>query len=84
GVLCPTRLWKEKPKFLQCNHCQGLGHPTRTCTKPFVCAKCTQRHKTTDHHLNCSSILGGGSTSCHCSLRCTNCDGEHWATDQSC
>ncbi|KAF7440425.1 hypothetical protein PC9H_000770 [Pleurotus ostreatus] len=84
GVLCPTRLWKEKPKFLQCDRCQGLGHPTRTCTKPFVCAKCAQRHKTTDHHLNCSSILGGGSTSCRCSLRCANCDGEHWATDQSC
>ncbi|KAL0958632.1 hypothetical protein HGRIS_013969 [Hohenbuehelia grisea] len=84
GVLCPTRMWKEKPRFLQCARCQGLGHPTRTCSNAFKCAKCAQHHKTTDHNRHCPSMAAGNNNICICAKRCANCDGEHWATDEGC
>ncbi|KAF7439894.1 hypothetical protein PC9H_000231 [Pleurotus ostreatus] len=84
GRHTPVRPWREKPRLTQCDRCQGLGHTAKLCAKPHVCAKCAQRHPTTEHNVYCPSVLKDGSSSCKCTPKCANCEGEHWATDGCC
>ncbi|KAF7419271.1 hypothetical protein PC9H_001858 [Pleurotus ostreatus] len=84
GRHTPVHPWREKPKLTQCDRCQGLGHTAKLCNKPNVCAKCAQRHPTTEHNVYCPSVLKDGSSTCKCTPRCANCEGDHWATEPSC
>ncbi|KAF7426775.1 hypothetical protein PC9H_009144 [Pleurotus ostreatus] len=69
GRHTPVRPWREKPKLTQCDRCQGLGHTAKLCNKPNVCAKCAQRHPTTEHNVYCPSVLKDGSSTCKCTPR---------------
>jgi len=67
---------KPRPEPLRCAKCQRLNgkHVARTCPSPHdVCARCSGQHKTAD----CKAKGTDG-------LRCTNCHGNHAASDRSC
>ena len=76
-----------RPAFAQCTRCQKLGHTSKGCKAPVVCAHCARNHSTTHHRSRCpdcatEAILA--EQDCPHPPICANCQGAHHATDAMC
>lgn len=75
------KLHDAPPRF-QCNTCQQFGHYSSFCKREPKCSICGEDHHTTSH--SCDKCETTGSSCAHTTFRCTNCKGNHGATDPIC
>lgn len=70
-----------QPKH-QCNNCQRYGHYNLHCKNPAKCAICGEDHQTNNH--SCNTCEASGAPCAHTIWNCSNCKGNHGATDPKC
>lgn len=72
-----TRIYWERRRnerrITQCHRCQGWGHATKHCFKPFNCLKCAGPHPTRE----CTKEKESPA-------KCVNCQGDHPANSVLC
>jgi hypothetical protein len=66
----------------QCHRCQQFGHNERTCKRDPRCPICAGNHPKRLHH--CHICTSRGEKCIHSKIKCSNCQGDHEATDRSC
>ncbi|KAI5116419.1 hypothetical protein M0805_001013 [Coniferiporia weirii] len=75
-----------RPSLTQCERCQALGHGTKGCKAPAMCAKCAGNHRTINHRKSCADCATKANESdlCPHPRHCRNCGGDHPATFSTC
>ena len=83
GKRCKTEKYFAARPTDQCSTCQGFGHHWQKCRKQASCRICSEHHKTTEHECKLCPQLKGKQCS-HTTPKCTNCLGNHRASDLVC
>src|SRR5204862_8315866 len=74
---CQNFLFKK-----QCLNCQKFNHLTRVCFAQAIYQICAEKHKTSQHNCNICNIQD--QICSHAILKCSNCEENHTANNNTC
>ncbi|KAJ6475291.1 hypothetical protein C8R47DRAFT_925837, partial [Mycena vitilis] len=82
---CDVKKHTDKPPFLRCTKCWGMGHITTQCKKEVACRGCAGNHDERDHPADEFTMDMEMETEPRREqIKCAQCEGNHVANDRRC